>query len=329
MRVALVGGAGFVGHHLALDLKARGHEIQIIDSLTVNNLHSQVLGSERWTAMLHERFVLLERANIPHIRIDATDYHQLSAALREWAPDLIVHLAAVAHIDRSDKDPWSTFKNSVITLQKTIDVARALDAGVIYFSSSTVYGNFTGIIDEDYMREPYGNYGTYKWCGEGMCKSYNQSYGMPVVIIRPQALYGARCVSQRVTQKFVERAHDGLALTIHGSGSEEHDFTYIDDLIQGLRLVIEKLEFKPGLFRIYNVTGECATSLNALADIITERFPTKVEYGEPDPLKPTRGTMSCKRIREELGYEPKFDIRRGMNAYMDYYQGLESVGKVA
>lgn len=327
MRVALVGGAGFVGHHLALALHQQ-HTIVAIDSLMVNNLHSITLGPKRWTAMLHERLALLEHADVPLYHVDARDYHVLSRTLAEVRPDIVVHLAAVAHIDRANKDPYHTFDHSLRTLENSLDAARALGAGIIYFSSSTVYGDFSQpVIDEDEPLTPFGIYGNLKLAGERMCMAYNQTYGMPVVIIRPQALYGPRCVSGRVTQKFVEMALDGQTLTIHGGGDERHDFTYIDDLVEGIRLVIEN--FGGSGLGIYNLTGECATSLNDLASVITERFPTKVEYGKPDPDKPSRGTMSCRRIRRELGYRPKFDIRKGMNAYMDYYEGLRREQKVA
>ncbi|KKL67083.1 hypothetical protein LCGC14_2138510, partial [marine sediment metagenome] len=223
----------------------------------------------------------------------------------------------VAHIDRANKDPWSTFDNSLRTLENSLDVARATGAGFVYFSSSTVYGDFSqSVIDEDEPLTPVGIYGNLKLAGERMCIAYNQTYGMPLTIVRPQALYGPRCVSGRVTQVFIERAIEGKPITIHGDGTEKHDFTYIDDLIQGMRLILDN--FTEGQ-RIYNLTGESATSLGFLAYLVAERFPTEIEYGPPDPEKPARGTMSCERIRQDLGYEPRFGIQDGINLYMESY----------
>ena len=317
MRTVIVGGCGFVGHHLALSLR---RDVTCIDSLTVNNLFSLLSPGSNAPAlhvyMARERLRLLEEAQIPVVMEDARDYHRLSHAIAPLKPNVIVHLAAVAHIDRANKDPWHTFDNSLRTLENSLDVAKATGAGFVYFSSSTVYGNFSApVIDEDEPLTPYGIYGNLKLAGERMCIAYYQTYGMPLTIVRPQALYGPRCVSGRVTQVFIERAMEGKPITIYGDGTEKHDFTYIDDLIQGLKLILENM----GGLRIYNLTGECATSLGVLAEIVHERFPVEIEFGNPDPEKPARGTMSCERIRTDLGYEPKFDIQTGMNLYIDSY----------
>ena len=328
-RIVIVGGCGFVGHHLALALK---RDVTCIDSLTVNNLFSLLspasMAPAHYAAMAQARLDLLREHQIPVILEDARDYHRLSHAIAPLKPDIIVHLAAVAHIDRANKDPWSTFDNSLRTLENSLDVARAIKAGFVYFSSSTVYGDFSQpIIAEDEPLTPYGIYGNLKLAGERMCIAYNQIYGMPLTIVRPQALYGPRCVSGRVTQIFIERAMQGKPIVIHGDGTEVHDFTYIDDLIQGMRLILESFgtHIYDGFddddrgFSIYNLTGESATSLGLLALTVAERFPTEIEYGPSDPEKPARGTMSCKRIRTDLGYEPRFGIQQGMNLYMDSY----------
>ncbi len=318
MRTVIVGGCGFVGHHLALAL---GQDVTCIDSLTVNNLFSLLVPGSKspphHVTMARERLDLLEQAGIPIIVEDACDYHRLSHAIAPLKPDIIVHLAAVAHIDRANKNPKPAFDNSLQTLRNSLDVARAVGAGFVYFSSSTVYGNFPGrTIDEDELLTPFGIYGAFKAAGESMCKGYNQAYGMPLTIVRPQALYGSRCVSGRVTQLFIERAIEGKPITIHGDGTQEHDFTYIGDLIQGMRLILDNF---PDGMRIYNLTGESATSLGFLAHIVTQRFPTEIQYGPTDPEKPARGTMSCERIRTDLGYEPRVGIQAGMTLYMDSY----------
>lgn len=248
--------------------------------------------------------------------MDARDYDMLSRVAGSLKPDIIVHLAAVAHIDRANKSPWDTFDHSLRTLENSLDVARAIGASLVYFSSSTVYGDFSSpVVDEAEELSPVGIYGNLKLAGERMCIAYHQTYGMPVTIIRPQALYGPRCVSGRVTQVFIEKAMRGEPITIHGDGTEKHDFTCVNDLLNGMELVLENIE---GL-RIYNLTGECATSLGDLAELVALRFPTEITYGPKDPEKPARGTMSCKKIKKELGYVPSFDIETGMNLYMEWY----------
>src|SRR3954468_18015435 len=172
-RVALIGGAGFIGHHLALALKERGAEVQVIDGLSVNNvLHYSALppGSENrqlYLRILDERLDKLNAAGVPvHVQ-DAREYHELSHVLRDMDPHVIVHLAAVAHAGKSNKDPYSTFDHSLRTLENALDYAPGHLERFIYFSSSMVYGNFRmPEVPEDHPVEPIGIYGALKLAGE-------------------------------------------------------------------------------------------------------------------------------------------------------------------
>src|SRR3954471_17669503 len=110
-RIAIVGGAGFIGHHLAIELQRRGATVYVIDGLHVNNLLSLMTdmaeNRELYTKMINERLDLLRSAGIEMHPQDARDYHAMSRLLDAFKPDVIVHLAAVAHANRSNKDPYS------------------------------------------------------------------------------------------------------------------------------------------------------------------------------------------------------------------------------
>ena len=103
-----------------------------------------------------------------------------------------------------------------------------------------VYGNFnTKTVDESTRCDPIGIYGNLKYSSERMIKSYSGVFDMPYTIIRPSALYGERCVSRRVGQIFIENAIQDLDIEINGDGEEKLDFTYIEDLINGIKLCCE------------------------------------------------------------------------------------------
>ena len=146
--IALIGGAGFIGHHLALQLKELGADVHVIDGLEVNNLISLVSNQheledrEMYTEFINQRLELLSRADIPLHVLDARRYHDLSRKLTEIKPQTIVHLAAVSHANRSNKDPYSTFDHSLRTLENALDCARGRAEHFVFFSSSMVYGNF-------------------------------------------------------------------------------------------------------------------------------------------------------------------------------------------
>jgi nucleoside-diphosphate-sugar epimerase len=329
-RIALIGGAGFIGHNMALALKERGAEVEVIDGLEVNHLvhyaatPSSVPNRDLYIKILLERLRLLEEAGIPLRRQDARDYNGLSRALSEFEPDTIVHLAAVAHANRSNKDPFSTFDHSMRTLENALDWARASNLHrFVFFSSSMVYGNFlTESVAEDHPLEPIGIYGALKLGGEKLVIAYNQVFDMPYTILRPSALYGPRCVSRRVSQAFIESAIVGDTLRVDGEGDERIDFTYIDDVVAG---VIRAIEHDGARDQIFNMTAGKARSLRDLVTLVQQHFPEiEVEYVERDRLRPFRGTLSMDKARELIGHVPAVELEDGLRRYVEWYRDLTS-----
>jgi len=325
-RIALIGGAGFIGHNLALTLNALGADVHVIDGLQVNNLgaFSNVVNDPLKMLYLHlinERIELLRKNNIPLHVLDARDYHALSRSLSEVKPHVIVQLAAIAHANRANKDPFSTFDHSFRTLENALDCARDAAEHFIYFSSSMVYGNFDGeAVTEDRHCEPMGIYGALKYGGEKLVIAYNQVFGLPYTIVRPSALYGERCVSRRVGQAFIENALQGKSLTINGDGNDALDFTYIGDLIQGLVLCIKRPEARN---QVFNLTYGSARTLNDMAAIVQREFPgIDIKYNPRDVLMPERGTLSIKKARDLIGYAPSFPLEKGFANYIAWYKEL-------
>jgi nucleoside-diphosphate-sugar epimerase len=326
-RVALVGGAGFIGHHLALALKRAGADVHVVDGLQVNNLgaHSNTSGDPNaalYVQLIYDRLALLREADVPLHVLDARDYHALSRCLGDIKPGTIVQLAAVAHATRANKDPYSTFDHSLRTLENALDCARD-GAHFIYFSSSMVYGDFNGrTASEDQRCEPIGIYGNLKYGGERLVIAYQQVFGMPYTIVRPSALYGERCVSRRVGQAFIEGALRGATLTIDGDGTGALDFTYIEDLVQGLTLCIAK---EAARNEVFNLTYGCARSLNQLIGMVREHFPgVRVEYRPHRERLPERGTLSIAKARRLLGYEPTFPLEQGLARYVAWYKDVHT-----
>lgn len=326
-RITLVGGAGFIGHNLALELKRRDADVSVIDGLEVNNLLSLYSSSNTLTerdlylSMVNERLDLLRSANIPLFVEDARDYLRLSLLFNKIKPQVVVVLAAVAHASRSNKDPYHTFDHSFRTLENALDCSRDNVEHFIYLSSSMVYGNFdSAAVTEDAVCNPIGIYGALKFGGEKLVIAYNQVFKMPYTIVRPSALYGERCISRRVGQVFIENAMRGQDLVIKGDGTDSLDFTYIGDFVNGLYGCIERPEAKN---QIFNLTFGQAKSLNAMADIIKDQFPgTKVQYMERDALMPERGTLNVDKARKLFGYNPQFPLEVGYRRYIDWYRGL-------
>jgi len=332
LRVALVGGAGFIGHNLALALAEAGAHVEIVDNLQVNNLlwflSDKGGDSNRrlYSQIILQRLELLHAAGIPLHVEDARDYFRLNMALLKMKPQVIVHLAAVAHAGRSNKDPYSTFDHSLRTLENALDCARDSVEHFIFLSSSMIYGNFLASeVDEKHPLDPIGIYGALKLAGEKLVIAYNQVFGLPYTIIRPSALYGPRCVSRRVGQVFVENALNGSRLRVDGGGSERLDFTYVDDFVQGVCLCIAKPEARN---EIFNLTYGSARSIHEMVQIVQQYFPnSEVDYRERDKLMPVRGTLSVKKAKELLGYAPENPLEIGFPKYIEWYRQLQQEGQ--
>jgi nucleoside-diphosphate-sugar epimerase len=328
-RVSIVGGAGFIGHHLALELVQRGAEVQVVDSLQINNMFSLAASPlaagprELYERIISERLDLLREAGVHMTIQDARDYHALTRILGEFEANVIVQAAAVAHAGQSNKDPFTTFDHSLRTLENALDCARSQSSvgQFVFLSSSMVYGDFlTPAVEEDHPLDSIGIYGALKVAGEKIVKAYQQVFDLPYTIVRPSALYGPGCISRRVSQLFIEAALNGEPLRIEGDGSDRLDFTYIEDLVQGLALA---LEHPAALNEVFNMTYGEARSIGELAAVVQQHFPdVEIERIDRDRLMPHRGTLSVRKARELLGYAPEHPLELGIEEYVSWYRAL-------
>ncbi len=185
-RIMLIGGAGFIGHNLALHLKSLGLDVCIVDGLEVNNIIAftsndvESKNPELCLDILQERQTLLRKAHIPLYVQDARDYHALCSLFNKIKPQVVVQLAAVSHANKSNKDPYHTFDHSMRTLENALDASRNYVEHFVFFSSSMVYGHFKEpVVTEETICEPLGIYGALKYGGEKLVIAYNQVFDLP------------------------------------------------------------------------------------------------------------------------------------------------------
>ena len=329
-KIALMGGAGFIGHNLALKLNELGAEVNVIDGLQVNSLgyynsdYDKNPRAELYIGFINERLRLLREAGVGVNVIDIRDYHVVCHMINSIKPDVVIHLAAIAHANRSNKDPFSTFDHSLRTLENVLDSTRDQGIHFIYLSSSMVYGDFDGkAATEDQVCNPIGIYGALKFGAEKLLIGYHQVFKTPYTIIRPSALYGERCVSRRVGQAFIESALTGQDLAVNGDGSDSLDFTYIQDLIQGILRVIVTPEAQG---EVFNLTYGEARKLIQLAELVQEYFPdVHLKHNPSDKFMPERGTLSIEKAKRILGYQPQFPLEKGYVNYINWYKEFSSM----
>ena len=324
-KICIVGGAGFIGHNLAVKLKEHEHKVSIIDSLAVNNYHSlqkdNLPNPHLSKSILDERISLLKKNDINLIVNDARDYHLISKTINNFSPDILIHLSAVSHANRSIKDPYSTFDHSLRTLENTLDATRGWIGHFIYFSSSMVYGNFKSeSVDESTLCEPIDIYGSLKYSGELIVKAYGNVFKTPYTIIRPSALYGERCISRRVGQIFIENALMAKPIIVKGGDSQFLDFTYIEDLTDGLINVIDS---QKSFYETFNLTYGESRSVKKMAEILKSYFPNvQIKYQDDDPFIPKRGTLDVQKAKNLIGYAPTNNLEIAYPKYIEWYKDL-------
>jgi nucleoside-diphosphate-sugar epimerase len=327
-RVMLVGGAGFIGHHLALECRRKGAEVLVVDNMQINNIVKVVsdptldeIRRRLYVNFLLDRFSLLRENGIRIDNVDARQMAELTGSFNEFQPTKAVHLSAISSAVVANQVPGLAYDLQITTLRNLLELCRLKNSScnhVAFMSSSTVYGDFEGeSVDETVRPRPRGVYANGKYIGERMVREAKNLYGIDYTIVRPSALYGVRCISGRVSQKFIENALMGKPLLLEGGGSGRLDFTNVADLVEG---IVRALALVGGRSRTFNITYGQSRSIAELAAIIKDIVPqVKFEERPPAPEKPKRGTLLMGRAREFLGFVPSQDLETAYRDYCKWY----------
>ena len=323
-KILLLGGAGFIGHNLALELVSRGAEVTIVDGFSVNSIINLTIDTDEekdillYRSFLEERIKLLKKAGVNLIPLDVSNRYQLAKIL-DFDYSVVYLLAAVAHASRADSSPVGAIENSLVPFINTItELSERPEVRLVFLSSSTVYGNFEKeTVDESDICKPFGMYAVMKHVSEQLLTSTAEKTNLNFCAVRPSALYGERCISRRVSQIFLENAFSGRKLLFKGQPDERLDFTYIKDLVSGLVLAGFNEKAKG---EILNITYGDAQPVLKLIDILKEFFPDlTLEIQPRNQATPVRGTLSNQKAKKILGFNPEWHLDEGYRNYINWY----------
>jgi UDP-glucuronate 4-epimerase len=315
MRVLITGAAGFIGSHLGERLLAAGHEVIGYD----------VFDSFLYDAATKERnaALLAPRAGFRMVRADLLD----AAALREAARgcDVVVHLAALAGVRPSIAEPARYARTNV---EGTINVLEACRAhGIqrhVFASSSSVYGArpdaAEGFREDDPCLAPASPYAATKRAGELLCSNYRDLFGIGSACLRFFTVYGPRQRPEMAIHVFTRRIAAGEPVTLFGDGSSARDYTYVDDVVDGIVAAVERVT--PGSFEIYNLGGSRVTPLRTLVERIGaalgEAPQIRWQPDQPGDVPITFADVS--KAGRLLGYAPKVGIEEGLRRFVDWFR---------
>lgn len=313
MRVLVTGGAGFIGSHLVERLLDRGDEVVTLDNL--NDFYSPTL---------KERNLAPARAfkHFTFIQGDILDVPLLDRLFSSRAFDVIVHLAARAGVRPSLAQP---LLYEEVNCRGTLNVLeQARRHGVrrlVFASSSSVYGNGSDIPFRENARvdRPISPYAATKAAGELYCHTYHHLYGISVTVLRFFTVYGPRQRPDMAIHAFTRLIEEGRPIPFYGDGTTERDYTYCDDVVEGLLAAVDR---DLG-FEIINLGESRTTSLARLVELIEQALGKRAIL-DRRPLPPGDVRRTCAEVskaRRLLGYEPKTPLEEGIPRFVCWYRG--------
>jgi len=312
--ILVTGGAGFIGSHLCESLLREGHRVICFDNF--DNFYDpniKIKNVQRIEKKFPDRFKLITG--------DIRNPEHLQEALKKNWIDLIVHLAAKAGVRPSIAQP---LLYQDVNIRGTIVLLEACKKyGVkdfIFASSSSVYGENQRVpfSEEDLNLQPISPYGVTKRAGEILCYSYHRLYEINIVCLRIFTAYGPRQRPEMAIHKFTRLVDQGEKIPRYGDGSSQRDYTYIDDLIEGIQGAIHHHRG----FEIYNLGESQTTSLKELIELIEEALDKKANIevleSQPGDVSITYADITKAKLR--LGYHPKVDLKEGIKRFVEWYK---------
>jgi UDP-glucuronate 4-epimerase len=317
-RVLVTGAAGFIGSHVAERLLSAGAVVVGVDNF--DPFYDPALkraNLER--ARTDPRFTFVEA--------DCAEPGELEGALDAvGAPDdidVIVHLAAKAGVRPSIEKPGAYVRANLVATQVMLDLARRRQVRRFVFgSSSSVYGNNVRVpfAEDDPVDRPISPYAATKRAGELLCHAHHHLYGTTTHCLRFFTVYGPRQRPDLAIRKFATLMLRGEEIPMFGDGSTERDYTWIDDIVDGVETSVQRTAAAAGEFQIINLGGHRTTTLSRLIALIADAVGVepRIRRLADQPGDVRRTFADVTRAHELLGYEPTTPIERGIPAFVQW-----------
>ncbi|MDX9906246.1 MAG: NAD-dependent epimerase/dehydratase family protein [Bacteroidales bacterium] len=330
-RILLTGAAGFIGFHTVKKLVQAGHAVTGIDN--INNYYDPVLKYARLKECGINRERIKELAPIQSstfpgytfIKFDLKDRENSARLFSENNFDLVIHLAAQPGARHSLIDPFVYIDSNIEAFINILEGCRHQRVKhLVFASSSSVYGNNPKQPSEetDFVDHPISLYAATKKANELMAHTYSAAFGIPVTGLRFFTVYGPWGRPDMAYYKFARAIDEGLPIEVFNGGSLERDFTYIEDIIEGLVRITDIIPDGMIPYRLFNIGHSEPVKLLRFIEIIEENLGKKaVKVMKPmqpgDVLSTYAGTALLERYS---GYKPETSIEEGIKRFVDWYK---------
>lgn len=315
--VLLTGGAGFIGSHTGISLLSRGDKVVVIDEM---NDYYDVRIKRSNISLLEEKAAAVEDAEFVFCEGNICDRDLLEKIFTEHSPTHVCHLAARAGVRPSIDDPQVYVQTNVMGTVLLLEFAAKFDVeNFVYASSSSVYG---GSMKErfselDSVDEPVSQYAATKKATELFAATYNSLYGLNCTGLRFFTVYGERGRPDMAPFKFVNYVQNGITINQYGDGTSERDYTYIEDIVTGVVLALDK----PLGNTVINLGRGTPVSLTKFIRTVEDMCGRKANINVigMQPGDVMRTSCDTTRAKELLGYEAKVSLEEGLRKTVDWY----------
>jgi UDP-glucuronate 4-epimerase len=309
----VTGGAGFIGSHLCGELLLKDHRVVCVDNM--DNYYSPL----RKRANIEE---LRQKEGFAFLQGDIRDRAFLSSVFNERHIGSIVHLAARAGVRASIADPLLYTDVNVNGTMNLLEMTRLYSIDrFIFASSSSVYGK----VDDDRpfheemdANHPTSPYGATKRSGELICHAHHQIYGLSISALRLFTVYGPRQRPEMAIHKFTRLIDEGREVPIYGDGSSLRDYTFVEDIIQGIVGAL----FDDRTFEIYNLGNSNPVKLLDMVKYIEKYLdkPARIRWLPDQPGDVPRTFSDNRKAKSHFGYSPEVHIEAGIKRFVEWYQ---------
>lgn len=315
MKYLVTGGAGFIGHHLVLKLLGEGHEVTVVDS--VNDYYDPAIKESRL-----KRFP----DSVKVYRFDIVDREALESIFKECQFDAVAHLAAQAGVRYSLESPEVYIQANYVGTFNVLDLAKKYNVKkVVLASTSSVYGTSTDMpfVETDLAPEPMSIYAATKRATEYLAATYHHLYKMDVICLRFFTVYGPWGRPDMALFLFTDKILKGESIDVYNNGNMRRDFTYVDDIVSGFSLALEKGKG----YEVFNIGNGTSVHLMDFIKIIEQEVGKKAIINfmplQPGDVPETYANIS--KAETLLGYRSAVSVEEGVKNFISWYLEYYSV----
>lgn len=334
-KILVTGGAGFIGFHLTQLLLDRGYEVIGIDNM---NTYYDIKLKEGRLAILQPR------EHYTFIKMDIKDKEEVDQLFEEYRPDYVINLAAQAGVRYSIQNPYAYVDSNLMGFINILEACRRYPVKhLLYASSSSVYGGnkVAPFSTEHQVDHPVSLYAATKKSNELMAHTYSHLYKIPTTGLRFFTVYGPWGRPDMAYFSFTQNILSGKSIKVFNHGKMERDFTYIDDIVEGIYRLLDHIpqanpewdETKDQLsesfapYKVYNIGNNQPVQLEKFISVLEEKIGREANkvYMEMQPGDVVRTYADTADLEQAVGFKPRTSIEEGLGRFAQWYKEFYNI----